>query len=48
MSILLETYAARAAELRADAAAAVLVNVRARCLRAAAAWADMASRAERT
>ena len=48
MSVLIETYAARAAEARADAAAALLVNVRDRCLRAAAAWTDMANRAQRT
>jgi hypothetical protein len=41
-------YLARAAEARADAEAATLDNVRARCLRAAAAWQDMADRAART
>lgn len=43
-----ETYAARAAEARADAEAATLANVRDRCLRAEAAWLDMAERAGRT
>ncbi len=43
-----ETYAARAAEARADADAATLANVRDRCLRAEAAWLDMAERAGRT
>lgn len=45
---LAETYAARAAEARADADSAVLDNVRDRCLRAEAAWLDMAERADRT
>jgi hypothetical protein len=48
MSALIETYAARAAQARADAASALLVNVQDRCLRAAAAWTDMATRAQRT
>lgn len=43
-----ETYLARAAEARADAEAATLDNVRERCLRSEAAWAEMAARAERT
>ena len=42
-----ETFAARAAEARADADAATLDNVRDRCLRAEAAWLAMAERAER-
>lgn len=41
-------YLQRAAEARADAASAVLANVRERCLRAEAAWTVMAERAERT
>ena len=40
-------YTARAAEARADADRATLHNVRERCLRAAAAWDAMASRAHR-
>lgn len=43
-----ETFLARAAEARADADAAVLDNVRQRCLRSEAAWSEMAARAERT
>ncbi len=43
-----ETYLARAAEARAEAEAATLDNVRHRCLRSEAAWAEMAARAERT
>jgi len=43
-----ETFLARAAEARASAEAAVLDNVRERCLRSEAAWAEMAARAERT
>jgi hypothetical protein len=43
-----ETYLARAAEARADADAALLDNVRNRCLRSEKAWSDMANRAERT
>lgn len=43
-----EFYAIRAAEARADADAAVLANVRDRCLRAAAAWEVMAQRASQT
>ena len=41
-------YRARAVDARADAEAALLDNVRERCLRAAAAWDDMADRAART
>lgn len=44
----LEFYLARAAEARADADAATLVNVRDRCLRAEAAWSSMAVRAGRS
>ena len=43
-----ETFAARAADARADADAATLDNVRDRCLRAEAAWIAMAERAELT
>ena len=38
----------RAALARAEAEAATLPNVRERCLRAEAAWTEMADRAERT
>lgn len=41
-----EFYLARAAEARRDAERATLVNVRERCLRAEAAWIEMADRAE--
>ena len=41
-------YLTRAAEARRDADAATLDNVRDRCLRSEAAWADMAARAART
>jgi len=41
-------YAARAADARRDAEAASLANVRERCLRAAAAWEEMADRSART
>ncbi|HEY0112877.1 MAG TPA: hypothetical protein VGB59_06955 [Allosphingosinicella sp.] len=41
-------YRARAIEARTDAEAAVLDNVRDRCLRAAEAWEAMAARAART
>ena len=41
-------YMDRAADARRDAEAATLENVRERCLRAAAAWDDMASRVART
>ena len=40
-------YTARAAEARAEAEAAILDNVRERCLRAEAAWNEMAARASR-
>jgi hypothetical protein len=43
-----ETYLARAAEARQQAESATLDNVRERCLRSEAAWAEMAARAERT
>jgi hypothetical protein len=43
-----ETYIARAAEARKDAESTTLANVRERCLRSAAAWTEMAERAERT
>ena len=48
MSSMKEFYLTRAAEARRDAEAATLQNVRDRCLRAEAAWADMADRATRT
>ncbi len=41
-------YLIRAAECRAEAEAATLSNVRQRCLRAEAAWNEMAARAART
>lgn len=44
----LEFYRARAAQCRAEADAAILNNVRERCLRAEDAWMRMADRAERT
>jgi hypothetical protein len=43
-----EFYLERAAEARRDAEATPLQNVRDRCLRAAAAWEQMAARVERT
>jgi len=43
-----ETYLARAAEAREAALSSPLENVRERCLRSAAAWSEMADRAERT
>lgn len=43
----LEFYLARAAEARRDAEAATLANVKERCLRAEAAWSEMAARADR-
>lgn len=43
----LDFYLARAADARADAETATLANVRDRCLRAEAAWSQMAARAER-
>ena len=48
MSVQTDFYRARAEEARADAGAASLDNVRERCLRAAAAWDNMAERASRT
>ena len=41
-------YRAQAEAAEAAAAAATLANVRERCLRAAAAWTDMATRTELT
>ena len=41
-------YRTRAAECRAEAEAATLDNVRQRCLRAEAAWNEMAARTART
>jgi hypothetical protein len=43
-----DIYLARADEAHAEAEAATLANVRDRCLRAEAAWREMAARAERT
>lgn len=43
----LDFYLARAAEAKRDAEAATLDNVRNRCLRAEAAWTEMAARADR-
>ena len=43
-----EVYLLRAGEARAQADEATLENVRDRCLRAEAAWMEMAARAERT
>lgn len=48
MSTHYEFYVERAAQARREAEAATLANVRDRCLRAAAAWEEMASRAART
>jgi hypothetical protein len=48
MASQLEFYRARAHEARSEASVATLDNVRDRCLRAAAAWEDMADRAART
>jgi hypothetical protein len=48
MSPQIEIFRTRADEARADAEAALLDNVRDRCLRSAAAWDDMAARAQRT
>jgi hypothetical protein len=42
-----EMYSARAADCRREAEAATLVNVRDRCLSSAAAWQEMADRAQR-
>jgi hypothetical protein len=44
----LDFYLERAAAARREAEAATLSNVRERCLRAALAWDEMASRAART
>ncbi|MFL6752032.1 MAG: hypothetical protein ACJ8FL_02235 [Sphingomicrobium sp.] len=44
----LEFYNQRAAQCRAEADATTLVNVRDRCLSAAAAWDEMADRVRRT
>lgn len=43
----LDFYLVRAAEARRDADSATLDNVRERCLRAEAAWNEMAARADR-
>ena len=43
-----EVYMLRAQQARTEAAQATLENVRERCLRAEAAWTEMAERAERT
>jgi hypothetical protein len=43
-----DTYLARANEARAEAESATLANVRERCLRAEAAWREMAGRVQRT
>jgi hypothetical protein len=43
-----ELYLMRASEARAEADAALLDNVRERCLRSEAAWHEMAARVERT
>lgn len=43
----LDFYLTRAAEAKRDAEAATLANVRERCLRAEAAWSEMADRADR-
>ena len=43
-----ETYVVRANQARTEANAATLDGVRDRCLRAEAAWLEMAARAERT
>jgi hypothetical protein len=48
MSPQIEIFRSRADEARADAEAALLDNVRDRCLRSAAAWDEMADRASRT
>ena len=44
----IDLYLVRADAAHAEAEAATLENVRERCLRAEAAWRDMAARAERT
>lgn len=43
-----EVYLLRAEQARSEAEEASLENVRERCLRAEAAWMEMAARAERT
>lgn len=43
-----EVYLLRAEQARAEADEATLANVRERCLRAEAAWMEMAARADRT
>jgi len=43
-----DVYLLRAEQARAEANEATLENVRERCLRAEAAWSEMAMRAERT
>ena len=43
-----DLYTLRATEARAEADAALLDNVRDRCMRSATAWSEMAARAERT
>ena len=43
-----ELYRQRAEQARAEADQATLENVRERCLRAEAAWMEMAARADRT
>ena len=43
-----DVYLQRAEQARAEADEATLGNVRERCLRAAAAWMEMADRADRT
>lgn len=43
-----ELYRLRAEQARAEAEQATLENVRERCLRAEAAWMEMADRADRT
>ena len=48
MSTHYQFYRERAAEARRDAGQTSLDNVRERCLRAAAAWEQMAARVERT
>ena len=48
MSTHYQFYRERAAEARRDAGQTSLDNVRDRCLRAAAAWDQMAARVERT
>lgn len=48
MSTHYQFYRERAAEARRDAGQTSLDNVRDRCLRAAAAWEQMAARVERT